>query len=238
MADGPWLELPGDWTSPRLLVRILYTIGSDWELTERGLEDPSTGAVCQVAMGPPDADLIARIAAHDDLVFPSLTPDRLESAAGHKAVLTVTPGEGLEGAAACRALLACGAALIDAGAQAVWVGTGVSHGPERWQEMAAADGSDSIACYRAFVRPLRRTDDGWRSTGLAWFGHLEIVVDGDVAEPYAYDIIDALGQRLVAGPGLEGGEVLQPGRAGPRLQVRRRADPADASREVWWVERA
>lgn len=236
--EGPRLELPGDWTSPRLLVRILYTIGSAWELTERGLEDPETGDACQIAMGPPDLGLVARLAAHDDLVFPSLTPDRLEAAAGHKAVLTVTPAEGLEGASACRALLACGDALIDAGAQAVWVATGVAHGPERWQEMAdAVFDDDSIALFRAFVRTLTRSGDHWRSTGLRWLGHPEIVVDGTVAEPYAYDVIDALGQQLVAGAGLQGGEVLQPGRTGPRLQVTKRADPDDPALEVWRVDR-
>jgi len=246
----PALHLPGDWSSPRLLIRILYTIGSGWELGEAGLVERSTGRVATVSMGPPDDGLPDRMRAGDDPVYPSLTDERLAAVAAHKAVVEVRCADELEPRAACRLLLSCGAALIDAGAHAVWVASGgLAHGPERWQELARAVAGDEavapgseaedLALYRAFVRPIVRKGPTWRTAGLAQLGESEVVVDGEVAEPYAYDVLDALGQRLVAGPGLQGGEILQPGRTGPRMIVERGADPDAADGEeapmVWRV---
>ncbi len=221
----PSLLLPGDWTSPRLLVRILYTIGSEWDLTERGLVDRGSGDVCQLRMGPPDEGMAARLEADDDPVYPSLTPERIDGVRSHKSVVAVEPSEGLTGLAACRALLRCGDALIDAGAQAVWVSSGLAHGAERWQSLAEdLHDDEGLALFRAFVHPLVRAEGHWRTRGMPLLGHREVVVDGTVAEPYAYDVLDALGQRLAGGPGLVGGEMLQPGRTGPRLLVTRADD--------------
>jgi len=245
----PALHLPGDWTSPNLLVRILYTIGSDWELGEKGLVDRVSGAVVQVRMGPAQPELAERMAAHDDPVFPSLSEDRVDAIGRHKSVLEASCAEGVEPRAACRALLSCGSALIDGGAHAVWVPTGLAHGPERWQELAQLAGgtegatveeAEAVALHRAFVRPIVRGPGGWRTEGLRWLGHDEVVVDEEVAEPYAYDVLEALSQRLLAGPGLLGGEQLQPGKTGPSLLVTRAADPGaeTESAQIWRVRPA
>jgi len=243
---SPTLLLPGDWTSPNLLVRILYTIGSDWALGSEGLVDRVTGAVATVRMGPADPELAERMAAHDDPVYPSLTDERVQAIDAHKAVVELSCADDVAAEEACRALLSCGAALVDAGAHAVWVPSGLAHGPERWQSLAAAarsadpadaDGEEEAAAlFRAFVRPISKGPGGWRTVGLPLLGQREVVVDDEVAEPYAYDVLEALGQRLVAGMGLHGGEVLQPGRTGPRLLVSDAADPDPAAdRRVWRV---
>jgi hypothetical protein len=168
------------------------------------------------------------MAAADDPVYPSLTEERLKAAAAHQAVVHVEVVDE-EGADACEVLLRCGAALIDAGAHAVWVSSGLAHGPERWQSLAEELVDDpGVALFRAFVHPLVRVEgaDGhWRTRGLVALGQREVVVDGGVPEPYAYDVLEALGQRLASGPGLQGGEMLQPGRTGPRLLVTRSDDP-------------
>jgi hypothetical protein len=236
------IELPGDWTSARLLVRILYTIGSDWELTEQGLVHRELGDTCTIAMRGTDAGLPERYRAWEDPVFPSFQEEDFGELGSHKAVVELTPGAGLKGRAAALALLRCGSALVDAGARAVGVvGSRLAHSSDRWSLLAGLlEGSEDTALLRAFVRPTVRDGDRWRTLGLGLLGLPDVVVHGDVDEAYAFEMQEALSHRLLTGVVLTGNEVLQAGNQGPRVGVRKAADEGSAANPhgVWRLEPA
>jgi len=236
------LELPGDWTSARLLVRILYTIGSDWELTEVGLVHRERGDACTISMRGADAALQSRYRLWEDPAYPSFMEEDYAGLDDHKAIVQLTPGAGSVQIAAARALLRCGAALVDGGARAVAVpGPQLAHSAERWQQLARLAEQDpsgpggATALLRAFVRLAERHGDVWRTRGLAQLGSRDIFVDGDIDETYAFEMQQALAHRQLAGPGLEGDEILQAGQQGPRVRVRS-GDGADG--KVWHLESA
>lgn len=241
---GLALELPGDWTSARLLVRILYTIGSDWELTEVGLVHQERGEACQIRMRGPDGDLVRRYRSWEDPAYPSFMDEDFDGLGDHKAVLELTPGEGLVERAAARALLRCGAALVDAGARAVALpASGLAHSADRWQQLSRLADSDpggpaeATALLRAFVRPAVRDGGDWCTVGLADLGQREVVVEGGIDETYAFEMQQALAHRLLMGPALSGDEVLQAGPQGPRVRVLPTSEAADGL-GVWRLVRA
>ncbi len=231
--SGFTLALPGDWSSARLLVRILATIDADWSLDESGLVDRETDDRCTLQMGPADAALPARCVAEEDPVYPSFTDEDVAALGEHRAVLRLRADPSLPPQRAALALLRCGGALIDAGAKAVVVApSGLAHSAERWQQLAAlVDETPGLALGRAFVRLLVRDGERWSTRGLVTLGHREVVVDGDVAEAYAFEVTQALTMRLLDGPGLVGGERLQAGRAGPKLRVDPKPDAYVVTRE-------
>jgi len=240
---GLALELPGDWTSARLLVRILYTIGSDWELTEAGLVHQETGDACRIVMRGPDGGLVGRYRSWEDPAYPSFMDEDFEGLSDHKALVELTPGPGMVEREAAQALLRCGAALIDAGARAVALPScGLAHSSDRWQQLARLADSDpggpteATALLRAFVRPAVREGSDWRTVGLAGLGHRDVVVDGEIDETYAFEMQQALAHRLLAGPGLSGDEVLQAGQQGPRVRVLASTD-ASNTHGIWRLER-
>ena len=235
------LELPGDWTSARLLVRILYTIGSEWDLTEVGLVHRERGDACRIRMRGPDGALQDRYRAWEDPAYPSFLEEDYAGLGDHKAIVELVPKEGAEPKEAALALLQCGAALVDAGARAVALpDAGLAHSADRWQQLARLAETDpgghaeGTALMRAFVRLAVRANDAWCTRGLTALGVRDITVDGSIDETYAFEMQQALAHRLVTGGRLTGDEVLQAGR-GPR--VRLRADP-HASASVWHLEPA
>ena len=237
------LELPGDWTSARLLVRILYTIGSEWELTEVGLVHRDRGDACQIRMRGPDPSLQARYRRWEDPAYPSFMEEDYEGLDDHKTVVELTPGEGLVQREAAMALLRCGTALVDGGARAVGVpGSQLAHAADRWQQLARLADTDpggpgeATAVLRAFVRLAVREGSSWRTRGLAELGFRDIVVEGGIDETYAFEMQQALAHRLLTGPGLTGDEVLQAGQQGPRVRVRS-VEEANAGK-VWQLEPA
>jgi hypothetical protein len=236
------LELPGDWSSARLLVRILYTIGSDWELTEVGLVDQERGDACTLRMRGPDGGLVERFRAWEDPAFPSFMDEDYESLGTHKAVVTVRPGEGLVHREAGLALLRCGAALVDAGARAVALpGCQLAHSADRWQQLARLADQDPggpgevTALVRGFVRPAVRDGAGWRTVGLGPLGLRDVVVDASIGETYAFEMQQALCHRLLTGPDLSGDEVLQMGQRWPQVHIRARSDAANPL-GVWHLQ--
>lgn len=238
------LELPGDWSSARLLVRILYTIGSDWELTEVGLVHRERGDACKILMRGQDAGLQRRYRRWEDPAYPSFMEEDYEGLDDHKAVLELTPGAGLVKREAALALLRCGAALVDAGARAVALpGSQLAHSADRWQQLARLADTDpggpaeGTAILRAFVRLAVRGGEAWHTRGLAELGFRDIVVAGGIDETYAFEMQQALAHRLLTGPGLSGDEVLQAGQQGPRVRVRSGQDDT-TTRTVWHLEPA
>jgi hypothetical protein len=205
------LELPGDWSSARLLVRILYTIGSDWELTEVGLVDQERGDACTLRMRGPDGGLVERFRAWEDPAFPSFMDEDYESLGTHKAVVTVRPGEGLV------------------------------HREDRWQQLARLADQDPggpgevTALVRGFVRPAVRDGAGWRTVGLGPLGLRDVVVDASIGETYAFEMQQALCHRLLTGPDLSGDEVLQMGQRWPQVHIRARSDAANPL-GVWHLQ--
>lgn len=133
----PSLELVGDWTGPRLLVRLMLAIRSPWEPTERGLRFQKSGEICKIWMGGPDARLLERFREGDNPIAPSLTPEILQAIEGHRSVLRISADPSLTDDAALAAVARCGGALVNAGALAVWCPqSGAAHSADRWLEIA------------------------------------------------------------------------------------------------------
>lgn len=198
----PSIELVGDWTHPRLLLRLLMVIDSPWELDGSHFIHRDTGEACVLEMRGHDPELAELFLLGECPVRPSLDPERIEAIGEHRAVLTVRPSNGLRGREAARALLRCGAGLVDVGALGVrCVQSGLAHSGERWQALdrmadgAALEDDDALlaeALYLAMVMPLCRASDVLRTRGMALLGAPDAEMREVVAEARALDAMESV----------------------------------------------
>lgn len=235
------LELVGDWTSARLLVRLLYAIESPWEPGERGLVCVDTGETCQVTMRGPDPKLSAAFRAGDDPVQPSLTDRVLEAIDGHHSVLRVTPDEQHRGEDALRAVARCAAGLVNAGGIGVWCpSSGAAHDADRFQaQVAELDAAEDPAIVRdvlcrLFVRRLVPDVSSWRTVGMGLLDAPEVACPRDLPDALALEAIDQVVQAILLGrPPPAGREVRLSGRAAPLVVSVREAEPGRPHGTVW-----
>lgn len=160
--------LPGEWTSPGLMLRLLEVVESDWQATERGFASLSTGRVVSLAMAGPISGLDRVFADGFDPTRPPLDDALLQEIAGHKAVVQVSLSVDAEDpVAALDVALAATNAIIDGGALAVHVGTsGLVHGADAFQGLLAMVGASAspgerlralatlVVRYRFGARPM------------------------------------------------------------------------------------
>ncbi|HHO49675.1 MAG TPA: hypothetical protein ENK18_02105 [Deltaproteobacteria bacterium] len=232
---SPTLELVGDWTSARLLVRLLVVIDSPWELSAAGLTHRDTGETCELQMRPRDASMIEVFRAGECPVRPSLSDEVMEGIAGHHSILTVSASPDLRGWEAARTVLRCGSALVDSGALAVrCLQSGLAHAGDRLstlERMAGAAGDDRAllgeSLYLAYVMPLVRDGASPRTRGMALLEAPDAVVVGSVAEPNALDAMESLCLRTLAARAPTSGEVVHASPHSPPFRVERMPDRTD-----------
>lgn len=234
----PAIQLVGDWTSARILIRLLQVIDSPWQLSRTGLTHAETGETCQVTMRRHDDELIERFADGECPLRPSLDAPTLAAIGTHRAVLRVEPVRSLEGIAAARALLRCGDGLINAGGVAVrCVNSGLAHSADRWQALermaveAEAEGDQARlgeTLYQALVMPLIRTKSGVRTLGMALLERPDAVMVGaDVSEEVAVDVLEDVCLRTLAGQAPSPGDTVRSGPGRPAFRLERGPDPTD-----------
>ncbi len=235
MPSAPTLELVGDWTSARLLIRLLQVIESPWELSALGLTHAETGETCLLEMRGPDPRIAERFAAGECPVRPSLLPETHEAIAGHRAVVTVRPAPDLEGWDAARAVLRCGSGIVDAGALAVRCrDSGLAHSGEHWQTLdrlataAELEGDRARlaeALYLALVMPMAHAGDVRRTRGMALLEAADAVVsDNNVREANALDALEMVCLRTLSGQPPDPGQVLRASPSSPKFVVERGTD--------------
>lgn len=236
---APALELVGDWTSARLLVRLMYAIDSPWELGDKGFVHSETGEICAVTMRQADPKVAAAIHAGEHPVHPSFTDDVLGAVDAHHAVLRVTPDPSLKGDAALAAAVRCADGLVNAGAIAVWCpASGAAHAADRWQVLAAeldAATDDALrreVLYRMVVRPLVAAPERWHTDGMGLIGGPDVACSRDIPDAIALELLASVVQSVVLGrPPADGRELRAPGRSDVFVVARepdgrRKKDPA------------
>lgn len=238
MTDDPIasIQIVGDWTSARILIRLLQVIDSPWQLSRAGLTHAETGETCQVVMRGHDAALLELFPAGECPVRPSLDDATLTAIGTHRAVLRVEPIEDLTGWSAARALLRCGDGLINAGGVAVrCVASGLAHSADRWQalEQMAVQADEAHdrqrlgeTLYEALVRQLVPTQGGVRTLGMALLEAPDVILLGaDVADEIALDVMEDLCLRTLADQAPASGEVMRSAPGRPGFVAQRGPDP-------------
>lgn len=231
----PTLELVGDWTSARLLVRLLMVIDSPWELSAEGLTHRDTGETCALAMRPREEGLAEAFRAGECPVRPSLSDEVLEGIEGHRSVLTLSAAPELRGWDAAHTVLRCGSALVDSGALAIrCLQSGLAHAGDRLGAIArmADDARDDRAMlgeslYLAYVMPFVRDEGPPRTRGMALLEAPDAVVVGSVAEPNALDAMESLCLSTLAGRAPGSGEVVRASPHSPAFRIERTPDRSD-----------
>jgi hypothetical protein len=216
----PTLELVGDWTSPRLLIRLMAAIDSPWDLTERGLRSRETGEVVRLEMRGPDPRLPPRFRTGDSPIAPSLTDEILEGVSGHRSVLRIQSASALEPDKELLAVARCGAGLVNAGAIALWCPqSGAAHAADRWLELAKVledPDPEREAQYTAWVRCLMRTRQRWSTAGMGLLGLPEVSVPPELPDATALEVLRRTSLALRIGqPPVEGESVRPSVRFGP-----------------------
>lgn len=245
---SPALELVGDWTSARLLIRLLQAIESPWRLGERGLTHEETGETCAVTMRQADPRLAGLFRAGDDPVHPSLTDAVVQAIDGHKAVVKVTPDPAHDGEAATLAVVRCADGLVNAGAIALWCPiSGAAHDADRFQErVRELDAVDDPALKREalfhlLVRPLVAGETSWHTSGMGLLGGPDVHCPRDLPDVIALDLLGQVVQGILVGrTPPDGREFRVAGRAEPfvtahRPDPRRKRDPAHNPFGTVWL---
>ena len=224
------IELPGDWTSATMLLRLMSALEIPWVATERGLVNQETGETCRIEMRRRDARLPSRFRSGECPVRPSLDTEAREGVDEHTSVVTVRAEEGA-GPEGGLVVLRAGAAFVDAGAWAVRVlGTGITHGARRWAELAQQASSDDPEMvqrilYLAFVHPIVKEGPRWRTRGMALFEQRDVSVSADVPEAVAFDVMEALNISVLAGTKPPVGAIVRATRRGRPFLIDAGPDP-------------
>jgi hypothetical protein len=238
----PVLEIVGDWTSPRLLVRLMVATDSPWELTEQGLRSSETGDLCTVTMRGPDPKLPAAFRKGDHPAHPSILDELVPAIEGHHSVLRITPDPALQGDAAALAAVRCADGLVNVGGLAVWCPhSGAAHSGDRFQErMRELDAlQDEVlqreVLGRLLVRPLVDHPQRWHTQGMDLLGGPDAACPRDLSDVVALELLgQAVASVLVGRPPAEGREVRIAGRAEVyRATLDRSTPPKNPFGTVW-----
>ena len=244
------IELAGDWTSARMLLRLMSALEIPWVATERGLVNQKTGEVCVLEMRRRDTRLAARFRSGECPVRPSLDAEALTGVDEHSSIVIVRADSAAEPLAGGLAVLRAGSALVDLGAWAVRVlGTGITHGAKRWQELAEEANSEDEAVlrrtlYLAFVHPIVQEGPRWRTRGMGLLEQPDVSVPTEVPEAVAFDVMEALNVSVLAGEQPPAGASVRASRRGRAFRIasgpdpRPTGDPCHNPRGTWILEPA
>jgi hypothetical protein len=245
MEPTPTLELVGDWTSARLLIRLLQAIDSPWQLSAAGLTHVDTGETCTVSMRAHDPRLTDTFARGECPVRPSLNAEALAGIESHRAVVTVRAIDELTGWDAARAVVRCANGLIDGGAIALrCVESGLAHSGDHWQtlermaEAAEHEGNRVLlgeTLYMALVMPMAPYGDRLRTRGMALLEAPDAMIPATVPEANALDALEATCLRVLAGQAPATGDPIRASPSSPAFTAEQGPDPSGANPFGIWA---
>lgn len=208
--------MPGEWTSPGILLRLMEVVDAEWQATEDGFASLRTGAVVSLAMGGAMRGLERVFGDGGDPTRPPLDDALLAEIARHKTLVQVSldadPDAPLDSLVTA---LSATNAILDGGGLGVHVATsGLAHGADAFQVLyqaldTAAEGRERMRALAALVVRYRL---GARSTtlGMHALGRPDVVLTTPLDEDRAVAALE----RAAFGPG---GEVQPDDRGHPEI---------------------
>ncbi|MCB9674140.1 MAG: hypothetical protein H6737_03435 [Alphaproteobacteria bacterium] len=194
--------LPGNWTNPWILLRLLEVVESPWRATELGFTNPETGDRASLAYAAAVPQVARVFADSTDPVRPPMDDDLLEQIREHKSIFQLTadfePARPLQ---SLRSGLRAANAVVDGGALAIQIGnSGLVHGADAFQALMAgvdAAGEDEDALRSALFQVVARFVLGQQSMtlGMHTLGRPDVVL----MEPVAADRAVGRMERLALG---------------------------------------
>lgn len=175
-------NLPGDWTSPYLLIRLLEVVGCSWTATPDGFGDLETGELVSLGYGAPVSDLGQHFGRGTDASRNPLTDEELAAIDAHRGIFQIQADAGPDPIQALRTALRAANAVVDGGATAVQcVNSGLVHGPDSFQvemKTVEAAGDDPAALKAALYRMVVRYQFGKlpMTFGMATLGLPDVVL--------------------------------------------------------------
>ena len=175
-------NLPGDWTHPYLLFRLLEVVGSPWQGTEDGFIDLETGDRVTLAVGRRVEHLAEAFASATDPSRTPLSDAMLEALDAHQLVFQVQGDRGDDELLGLRATLRATNAVVDGGATAVQcVQSHLVHEADAFQALmkdVEAAGNDREALKQAMYRVVVRYQFGKQpmTFGMSYLGLPDLVV--------------------------------------------------------------
>ena len=223
-------DLVGDWTSARLLIRLLLVVKSPWEPLRAGFTHRETGERVALSMAPPSADLARAFAAGSDPTRPTLDEPLIAAITAHRSIVSLATDPTAEPDAASaepsapfarqRTLLRATRAVINAGALAVRCRTsGLAHGADAFCALVdradAATGADLAEVMLATYVRFALGDDRPRTHGLHAFGSPDVAVDGAIGPDRAHARLEAAALAAIGGEVPDGAVPDETPRADP-----------------------
>ena len=153
-------NLPGDWTRPYLLFRLLEVVESPWNVDDSGFTNPTTGERVMLGFGARIPGLSEQFAQGTDASRPPLSDDVLAAIEAHQGLSQVQAPVGADKLGSLRTALQAVNAVVDGGATAVQcMHSGLVHEADAFQALMravddAADDRQALlqAAYALVVR--------------------------------------------------------------------------------------
>ena len=147
-------DLVGDWTSARLMVRMVMLGDSPWDVLAAGFTHRDTGERVTLAMGPPQPALARAIAAGVDPARPTLDERLLEEVTAHRSVVVVADPTGADPQRRAETLLRAAGQIVNGGALAARCrSSGLAHGADGLHALVQRlDEADPDVLVEAYVR--------------------------------------------------------------------------------------
>ena len=172
-------NLPGDWTHPYLLFRLLEVVGSPWQGTEDGFIDLETDDRVTLAVGRRVEHLAEAFASATDPSRTPLSDAMLEALDAHQLVFQVQGDRGDDELLGLRATLRATNAVVDGGATAVQcVQSHLVHEADAFQALmkdVEAAGNDREALKQAMYRVVVRYLVNIRASRKAFFRKVKLI---------------------------------------------------------------
>lgn len=175
-------NLPGDWTHPYLLFRLLEVVESPWQAAEEGFVNLETGESVTLAMGRRIDGLAQAFATATDPSRNPLSDEILEAIDQHKMIFQVQGAVGADRLISLRTALRGANAIVDGGATAVQcVQSHLVHEADAFQALMKqvdAAGDERSALERALYQVVVRYQFGKQpmTFGMAYLGKPDLVV--------------------------------------------------------------
>lgn len=182
-------NLPGDWTRPYLLFRLLEVVECPWNVDDTGFCNPTTGERVMLGYGPRIPGLAEQFAQGTDASRPPLSDEVLEALEAHQGMFQVQGKVDSDKLLSLRTTLRAVNAVVDGGATAVQcMHSGLVHEADAFQAlMHAVDdaGDDRAALLQAMYALVVRYQFGKlpMTFGMACLGLPDLVL----AEPTQAD---------------------------------------------------
>lgn len=195
------VTLPGDWTHPYLLFRLLEVVGTPWTMTESGFTEVETGRGAGIAFGQSVSGLREAFENGGDLTRPVLSDAFLDAIAAHQSVVQLqvdcTPDEPLDG---LLFVLRAANAVLDGGGLGVhFAASGLVHEADAFQ--ALMRGVDEENPARGAYGLVVRYQLGAVSTtlGMDAFGLPDVVLSSAEGPDRAVGLLEGVAHRLLGG---------------------------------------